>query len=54
MNIGNITSTNHIIINGKIGDTFNPDFFMLLIAKSLEIFRRQNGYAFISVSFGLN
>ena len=44
MNIQNIVS----IIS------FNPVFFMLLIAKSFKTLPKHNGYAFFSESYALN
>ena len=54
MNNDNITNINSIIINKKLYTyPFNPIFFKLLIAKSLEIFPTHSGYGFNLESFAL-
>ena len=60
MDIDSITDINNNIININVHAFIKSCFFMLLIAKSFEIFTKHNGYLFqifwifISEPFALN
>ena len=54
MDIDNIPDINNNIINIIVHAFIKCCFFILLTAKSFEIFTKHNGYLFISESFALS